>query len=995
MALAGGPSPGTTPRRRIRIRVEGIVQGVGLRPYLYRLARQLGLAGQVWNDSRGVRVEVEGAPAGVAEFLARLEPEAPPLARVERVSSEELAPLGESGFAILESEAGEEVAGVGEATPGAASDALVPTLPAGAAAALVPPDVATCAACLGELFDPADRRYRYPFINCTDCGPRYTIIRELPYDRPLTTMTGFTICARCRAEYEDPADRRFHAQPNACPECGPGVWIVEGVGEVARGETRGETRGEIGASADVGAGTPDPIRATAAALRAGAIVAIKGLGGFHLACLARVGAAVRMLRERKRRPAKPFALMVPDLAAARRLVRLDPAEEALLCSRERPIVLARWRMPSAEVVGDVVSGEASGVTADLVSGATPGDAANIMSEVAPEVPSEVEVPEISPGAVHEIAPDVAPGQRELGVMLPYTPLHHLLLAELREPLVMTSGNRSDEPIAFRNDDALARLAGIADLFLLHDRPIQVPVDDSVARVITIAGERRVQLIRRARGYAPLPLRLPVTVARPVLACGGELKNTFCLARGERAWLSQHIGDLEDYETLRAFGDGVAHLEALSGTRPEVLAHDLHPEFRSTRYALERAARGVGYEDGPGAGDPRVETGGKSGTLRDPPKASEGEFEEPGRAPLEALAIQHHHAHLAACLAEHGERGPALGVIFDGTGYGPDGTVWGGEFLVGDLVGYERVGHLYPVRLPGGEAAIREPWRMACAWLVAVDRVRHRRGPEDHARIIIPHIPLPLATRIDPGRWAAVARLALTGLASPITTSMGRLFDAVGALCGLGTRASYEGEVAIALEAALERGEMGCYELARGGSGLDSGWGEGGGTGVEGRAGEWVRCAGSATGGTGEVRECEAGERVAAVPGPLVLDPRPLIRSVVADLEGGTRVGVVAARFHNGLVRATVSACEELAARYGVGTVVLSGGVFQNRELLEGVAAELARAGLRVLVPSSVPPGDGGISFGQAAIAAARGAAAMVPEGRIDDLAALVEAARGP
>jgi hydrogenase maturation protein HypF len=815
------PAPGSevaaASRRRLRIRVEGIVQGVGFRPYLYSLAHRLGLAGHALNDGRGVLAEVEGDAAAVAEFLARLEAEAPPLAVIERIATEEVAqrnaavPPGEaptgngSEFVILESD------------------------DTGPATALVAADVTTCDACLRELFDPADRRFRYPFINCTHCGPRYTIIKGVPYDRPLTTMAGFPICARCRAEYEDPADRRFHAQPNACPDCGPRVWVV--------------AAGRAGATE--WAGATDPIRATAAALRAGAIVAIKGLGGFHLACLARDPAAVRALRARKRRPAKPFALMVPELGGARRLVRLDAAEEALLGSRERPIVLARRR----------------------------GGAA--------------------------VAPGVAPGQRELGVMLPYTPLHHLLLAEVGEALVMTSGNLSDEPIAYRNADALARLSGIADLFLLHDRPIQLGVDDSVARVVTVGGERRPQMIRRSRGYAPRPLPLPVGATRPILACGAQLKNTFCLARAEHAWPSHHIGDLGEFETLRAFGDGVAHLEALCDLRPEEIAHDLHPDYLATKYALDRVAR---------EGMPGVPSG-SAGAVPAPP---------------ELVGIQHHHAHLAACLAEHGETGPALGVIFDGTGYGTDGTVWGGEVLLGDLIGFQRVAHIHQVRLPGGEAAIREPWRMACAWLVAAEDV----AAEDVAAL---PIPATLAAAVDPGRWAAVARLARSGIAAPLTSSAGRLFDAVAALCGLGAVASYEGEAAIALEAAIDPDEQRCYDLP---------YVEGGPLATD----------------------------------PLTLDPRPLIRAVVAEVEAGVPAAAISARFHNALARATARLCARLAARYKVRTVTLSGGVFQNRELLERSAAELARTGLRVLVPARIPPNDGGIAYGQAAIAAARSAA---------------------
>jgi hydrogenase maturation protein HypF len=932
MVPAPGSEVAVASCRRLRIRVEGIVQGVGFRPYLYQLAQRLGLAGHALNDGRGVLVEVEGAPAGVAEFLARLEAEAPPLAVIERVAVEEVATSVRDSELCIRNSTG---ASRGEAqSPGTKEFVILKSDDTGPATALVAADVATCGACLSELFDPADRRYRYPFINCTHCGPRFTIIRGTPYDRSLTTMAGFAMCARCRGEYEDPGNRRFHAQPNACPECGPRVWVVDGERAGAGGRAYiGELAGagdhvSVDSAGIVEAAHPaDPILASAAALRAGAIVAIKGLGGFHLACLAREPAAVRALRERKRRPAKPFALMVPDLAGARRLVRLDEAEEALLCSRERPIVLAPRR-----------------------AGAT-------------------------------VAPGVAPGQRDLGVMLPYTPLHHLLLVEIGEALVMTSGNLSDEPIAYRNEAALARLAGIADYFLLHDRPILLGVDDSVARVVTLAGERCPQLIRRSRGYAPRPLPLPIPATRPVLACGAQLKNTFCLARGERAWPSHHIGDLGDFETLRAFDDGVAHLEALCDLRPESIALDLHPEYLATKYAVDRVAQ--------------VTTA------------------------LEPFGIQHHHAHLAACLAEHGELGPALGVIFDGTGYGPDGTVWGGEVLLGDLVDYERVAHLHQVRLPGGEAAIREPWRMACAWMIEAGERTAAAGEGTDARhelldgsthgavglggsssAFVPPLPATLAGIVAPARWAAVARLARSGLVAPLTSSVGRLFDAVAALCGLGAVTTYEGEAAITFEAALDPAEAGWYEIPISGGGPPAAASlsrPDGSVSVDApvaRGNEKSICGNDKSTRTDEEsirvdgESVRGGEKLIRVDGqstrgdedafrgagPLTLDPRPLIRTVLAELESGVPVGIIAARFHNSLARATALLCARLAERYGVRLVVLSGGVYQNRELLERSAAELARAGLRVLVPARIPPNDGGIAYGQAAIVAARSAA---------------------
>ncbi len=771
----GAPARG---RRRTRVRVHGTVQGVGFRPYVYRLAGELGLGGFVYNDAHGVVAEVEGSDAAVDAFLSRLAAEAPPLAVVEDVVCEERAVRGEGAFTIRPSPHGE--------VPDAA----------------VTPDTAVCADCLRELSDPADRRFRYPFINCTNCGPRFTIVRGVPYDRPLTTMAGFAMCAACRTEYEDPRDRRFHAQPNACPACGPRVTLVSREGDAVAG---GPSPG------------PDPVATAAAALRDGAIVAVKGIGGYHLACRADHEAAVAALRARKHREDKPFALMVDDVARAERLVMLGEAERALLLSPARPIVLATRR---------------------------------------PRAP---------------VAAAVAPGARELGVMLPYSPLHQLLLADTGAALVMTSGNVSDEPIAYRDGDAHERLAAIADLFLVHDRPIETRTDDSVVRVATVAGARRPAFLRRSRGYVPAGLALPDGgTPRPLLACGAELKSTVCVAKGERAWVSHHIGDLENYETLRSFTGAISHFERLFAVAPEVVAHDLHPEYLSTKYALER--------DG-----------------------------------VELIGVQHHHAHLAACLAEAGESEPArpaVGAIFDGTGYGTDGTVWGGEFLLGDASACARVGTLVPVALPGGAAAIRQPWRMACAWLSAA------LGES-------PELPVSLAGAVSPRAWAQVSRLVETGTASPPTTSMGRLCDAVGALCGIRAHVTYEGQAAIELEAACDDSERGAYEMT-----------------------------------------------VSTIGAMALIDPRPAVAAVAADVAGGVAIGAIASRFHAGVARATVEVCTALAEAHATDRVVLSGGVFQNRRLLEAVSAGLAAAGLRVLVPQRLPVNDGAIAYGQAAVAAA-------------------------
>jgi hydrogenase maturation protein HypF len=767
------------------------VQGVGFRPYVYRLADELGVAGHVLNDSRGVVVEVEAPAETVERFLSRLPAEAPPLATVERITRERLQELGQRGFSIRESPAGGE--------PRAA----------------VTPDSATCADCLAEILDPADRRHRYPFTNCTNCGPRFTIVRDVPYDRSSTTMAGFTMCGACLAEYEDPADRRFHAQPNACPLCGPRLWLAHPGGGVF---------GDPGAR--------DALEAAARALRAGAIMAVKGIGGFHLACLARSERAVAELRARKHREDKPFALMARDLAAARELARMSPAEEALLSGRERPIVLAP-RLPDAAV-----------------------------------------------------APSVAPGAPELGVMLPYSPLHHLLLSDLGETLVLTSGNVSDEPVAYEDDDARARLGQIADLFLLHDRPIETRTDDSVVRVV----EGRPLFLRRSRGYVPASVPLPVDCGAHLLACGAELKNTFAVAKGGRAWVGHHVGDLKNYETLRSFTTGIAHFERLFAVQPEVVAHDLHPEYLSTKHAQ-------------------------------------------GLEGVRLVGVQHHHAHLAACLAEHGETGPAIGAIFDGTGYGEDGTVWGGELLLGALEDFQRAGLLFPVRMPGGDAAVRQPFRMACAWLAAAFEEP-------------PGLPRGLSAQVKPERWRQVAELARTGVGSPMTSSVGRLFDAVAALCGIRAEVNYEGQAAVELEAAVDPTEGCAYPLP-------------------------VR-------GAEEARDAAARKRGGAVRGPvgalLVLDGRPTVRAIVRDLERGTSVARVSARFHNALAMATADACEAAAGRSGLDAVVLSGGVFQNRTLLSRTMELLRDRDLRVLVPELLPPNDGGIAYGQLAVASARLAA---------------------
>ena len=741
---------------RTAIRVEGIVQGVGFRPFVYTLATGLGLGGFVGNDVDGVFVEVEGPAAAVTEFLRKLERDPPPLARIERVIARPVTPNGDTCFAIAPSPA------------------------AGPRRTLVSADTATCADCLTELADPGDRRYRYPFINCTNCGPRFTIVRDVPYDRPFTTMAPFAMCPACEAEYHDPADRRFHAQPTCCPACGPRLTLRDQAGNPLPG---------------------DPLTRAAELLNAGQILAVKGLGGYHLAVDANCQPAAAALRARKHREDKPFAVLAADLTQARDLVKVDEAAAALLTSPARPVVLLPRRPDAA------------------------------------------------------VAPAAAPGNRSLGVMLPYTPLHHLLVRTVARPIVLTSGNVSDEPIAYHDDDALERLSPIADAFLTHDRAIHIRTDDSVARTF----RARPMLIRRSRGFVPEPVTASAGFPRPVLACGAELKNTFCLAKGRHAFLSHHIGDLENAETLRSFTEGIEHFRRLFDIEPSVVAHDLHPEYLSTKYALDL--------DG-----------------------------------VDLQSVQHHHAHIASCLADNGADGPVIGVAFDGTGYGSDGTIWGGEFLVAGLAGFERAGHLAPVPMPGGAAAIRQPWRMAAAYLDRDDLDVARRNAD---------------------RWAQVTAMAARGVNAPLTSSAGRLFDAAAALLGVRDTINYEGQAAIELEQLADPAETAAYPAA-----------------------------------------VVAGD-------PFQIRGADLLTALLSDLTAGVRAPVIAARFHHGVAAAVEAGCVLLRERRGLDTVALSGGVFQNMLLLHATAARLEARGFRVLTHSRVPCNDGGISLGQAVIAAAR------------------------
>ncbi|MGR6917343.1 carbamoyltransferase HypF [[Actinomadura] parvosata] len=750
-----------TTLKRVDVHVEGIVQGVGFRPFVYSLANRLGLAGRVHNDVNGVHIEIEGAHAGVEAFLTALERDAPALSAIERVTVVSGEPAGHHGFTIATSD------------------------PGGPRRALVPADTATCDDCLRELADPADRRHRYPFINCTNCGPRLTIVRGVPYDRHLTTMAPFGLCPDCAREYHDPGDRRYHAQPTCCPACGPHLMLRDARGTELCG---------------------DPIACAATLLRAGRVVAVKGLGGYHLAVAASDERAAATLRGRKHREEKPFAVMAADLAQARRLADIDDTAAALLTGRARPIVLVPRR-----------------------DGALP------------------------------VAPSVAPGSRLLGLMLPYTALHHLLLAEVAQPIVLTSGNVSDEPIAYEDADALTRLSGIADAFLTHDRAIHLRADDSVVRPLPGG----ITVLRRARGYAPEPLALRRPVPRPVLACGAQLDNTFCLAYGRRAFVSQHIGDLGNPDTLRSFVEGIDHYCHLLDLRPEIVAHDPHPGHPATRHALE--ITGVDH-----------------------------------------VAVQHHHAHIASCLADNGDSGPVIGVAFDGLGHGPDGTLWGGEFLRADLTGYERLGHLAHVPMPGGAAAIRQPWRMTAAYL-----------RDDHPG-------LDVAAR-NAAHWAA----ALAAAHAPLTSSAARLFDAVSALLGIRDTITYDGQAAFELEQRADPAETGAYPAAL--------------------------TTTTTTSGTA---------------GPLVVEGGDLVRAAAADLAAGTGPAVIAGRFHNGVAAAITRTCVALRHDTGLTAVALSGGVFHNALLLDRTVQRLRAAGFRVLVHVRVPPGDGGISLGQAAVAAA-------------------------
>jgi hydrogenase maturation protein HypF len=753
---------------RREIRVSGIVQGVGFRPYVFRLATQLNLSGTISNTSAGVTIEIQGPTELVREFVLRLPQEAPALARITGVAVSELPCDGDREFQILPSREGEPVR------------------------TLISPDVAICDDCLRELFDPADRRYLYPFINCTNCGPRFTIVRDIPYDRCRTSMAEFSMCAACRAEYEDPRNRRFHAQPNACWECGP---------QLALWDSRGHP-----------VETPDPVREAVQRLRMGEVVAVKGLGGFHLAADAANPSAVERLRQRKRRVDKPFALMVPNLDAAAGFCVVDDMARSVLMSRHRPIVL---------------------------------------------LPKKESAP---------IADAVAPRQGDFGVFLPYTPLHHLLFATGEfSALVMTSGNLSEEPIAIDNREAAARLANVADCFLVHNRDILLRCDDSVVR----PGAGNVRQVRRSRGYVPAPVGLRSEVP-PVLAVGGEFKSTICLARGNFAFLSQHIGDLENAESFTFFREAVEHLSRILEIEPTIVAYDLHPDYLSTKWALTQEA-------------------------------------------MRLVGVQHHHAHVASCMAENGVEGKVIGLALDGTGYGTDGNIWGGEALLADSGRFERAAHFAYVPMPGGAAAIREPWRMAVSYLA------HNFGPEFLDGEI------PFVRGLDRRKAEMILRMIERGVNSPLTSSCGRLFDGVAAVIGLRESVNYEAQAAMELEM-LGRSstDAGAYPFD-----------------------------------------------VCRVNGCWEIETRALFAAIIGDLARNVGPEIVSRRFHNGLVAVLVRLACLLRQESSLNRVCLSGGVFHNSLVLDQLVRALDAAEFEVLTHSQVPAGDGGLSLGQAVIAAQR------------------------
>jgi len=766
---------------RARLVVRGVVQGVGFRPFIYHLAGEHKLSGWVLNSTEGVVIEVEGHPVGLEEFTSDITNRAPPLAIIEKIESNILPPIGYESFIIHQSKSEE--------------DEFV----------LISPDISICSDCLKELFDPLDRRYLYPFINCTNCGPRFTIIRDIPYDRPKTTMSVFELCPECEHEYRNPSDRRFHAQPNACPSCGPKVWLMS--------------------SRALDSNIADEHMAIMTAqymLIAGSIIAVKGIGGFHLVCDATNNSAVHLLRERKHRINKPFAIMAASCEEIEEYCYVSREEKALLDSPQRPIVLLLRRANTS------------------------------------------------------ISDAVAPNNSHLGVMLPYSPLHYLLLEEMRKVtdtpvLVMTSGNMSEEPIAITNEEALEHLGSLADAFLLHDRDIHLRCDDTVTRVL----DGKEALIRRSRGYAPFPIRLNFET-KQVLACGPELKNTFCITRDNYAFLSQHIGDMENLETLNSFKSGIEHFKNIFRISPEVIAYDLHPEYLTTKYAME-----LQQDEAKHLGDK-----------------------------LQFVGVQHHHAHIASCMAENGLHEAVIGIAFDGTGYGDDGQIWGGEFLVTDFKHFKRRAHFKYVALPGGDSAIRKPYRMALSYLNEIPAVL----TED----------LALFDRIDPTELTIVKKQIENKINSALTSSCGRFFDAVSSLLGICDVNGYEGEAAINLEMLADKNFEGKYS--------------------------WP---------------------IARSNFPVIIDHNPIICDIIDDLRIGVPVTIISAKFHNAVAVMISEVCGLIREKDKLNQVALSGGVFQNIYLLKRTISLLQDDGFDVYVHNQVPCNDGGIALGQAVIANAK------------------------
>lgn len=750
-------------RERIRLLVKGVVQGVGFRPFVYQLAHQHELAGFVLNTGEGVEIEVEGELKNLEAFRYGLKHSAPPRASIDSISPRIMQIQGDAGFVIK------------------------PSVETPDEFQLVSPDIATCDECAGELFDPADRRFRYPFTNCTNCGPRFTIIEDMPYDRPKTTMNKFVMCPDCQAEYDDPNNRRFHAQPNACPVCGPQLTFIVGEEKRAEGE--------------------DALAAAVEMLQEGKIVAIKGLGGFQLACDAENEKAVDRLRTRKHRYGKPLAVMMANMEEVEEFCEVHAMERDLLLSPERPIVLLRQKPKNTLAAG------------------------------------------------------IAPNNNYLGVMLPYTPMHHLLMYDAGLVLVMTSGNLSEEPIAAENEEGLRRLAHIADGFLTHNRDIYSRYDDSVVRVV----DRHVVMVRRARGYAPYPVHLPFKAKKEILAVGAELKSTFCLLKDAFAFVSQHIGDMENMETFEHYENTLELYERMFRVKPTIVACDMHPEYFSTKFAKELPAEKL-------------------------------------------IEVQHHHAHIVSCAVENNVREKVIGVAFDGTGYGTDGTIWGGEFLISDWSGFKRAAHLRPFRLPGGDVAVEKPYRTAFSYLYTI------YGDEYAA------LDLPFNKQLDPVETEIMKKQVDKGLLSPLTSSAGRFFDAVSALIGVRDEIDFEGQAAIDLEMQSDEGKHGFYDFA--------------------------------------LPHAD----------PLVIDTEPVIRGIVDDLQNGVPAAVIGAKFHETTAKIIIEVCGLLKEATGINMVALSGGVFQNATLYHKVITGLHSKGFKVLLHKHLPVNDGGISLGQAVVA---------------------------